>query len=77
MSIVKKAVDVIIIGAGSGGLEAAWNVATDHKKTVAVIDSQKEHGPPFYAALGGTCVNVGCGPQEVDGHRCWYARNLP
>lgn len=64
-AIQKKIVDLIVIGAGSGGLEAAWNVATELKKTVAVIDAQKEHGPPFYAALGGTCVNVGCVPKKL------------
>jgi trypanothione-disulfide reductase len=49
--------DLIVIGAGSGGLEAGYNAATVHQKRVVVIDVQKSHGPPFYSALGGTCGN--------------------
>jgi trypanothione-disulfide reductase len=62
---VAKAFDLVVIGAGSGGLEAAWNYATEHKKTVAVVDAQQQHGPPFYSAVGGTCVNVGCVPKKL------------
>ncbi|RNF09043.1 trypanothione reductase [Trypanosoma conorhini] len=60
-----KTFDLVVIGAGSGGLEAAWNAATLYKKRVAVIDVQKTHGPPFFSALGGTCVNVGCVPKKL------------
>ncbi|ESL09759.1 trypanothione reductase [Trypanosoma rangeli SC58] len=60
-----KAFDLVVIGAGSGGLEAAWNAATLYKKRVAVIDVQKTHGPPFFSAMGGTCVNVGCVPKKL------------
>lgn len=60
-----RAFDLVVIGAGSGGLEAGWNAAALYKKKVAVIDVQMQHGPPFYAALGGTCVNVGCVPKKL------------
>ncbi|KAG5487594.1 hypothetical protein LSCM4_08039 [Leishmania orientalis] len=62
---MSRAYDLVVLGAGSGGLEAGWNAAALHKKKVAVVDLQKEHGPPFYAALGGTCVNVGCVPKKL------------
>nr|P13110.1 RecName: Full=Trypanothione reductase; Short=TR; AltName: Full=N(1),N(8)-bis(glutathionyl)spermidine reductase [Trypanosoma congolense]AAA30258.1 trypanothione reductase [Trypanosoma congolense] len=62
---MSKAFDLVIIGAGSGGLEAGWNAATLYKKRVAVVDVQTVHGPPFFAALGGTCVNVGCVPKKL------------
>lgn len=61
----KAAFDLVVIGAGSGGLEAGWNAAALYKKKVAVIDVQEKHGPPYYAALGGTCVNVGCVPKKL------------
>lgn len=61
----KYAYDLVVIGAGSGGLEAGWNAAALYKKKVAVIDVQAIHGPPYFAALGGTCVNVGCVPKKL------------
>eukprot|EP00697_Spironema_sp_BW2_P005933 gnl/Spiro4/18273_TR9768_c0_g1_i1.p1 gnl/Spiro4/18273_TR9768_c0_g1~~gnl/Spiro4/18273_TR9768_c0_g1_i1.p1 ORF type:complete len:465 (-),score=117.50 gnl/Spiro4/18273_TR9768_c0_g1_i1:352-1746(-) len=57
--------DLVVIGGGSGGLEAGYNAAEFFKKRVAVIDTQKTHGPPNYSALGGTCVNVGCVPKKL------------
>lgn len=60
-----RAYDLVVIGAGSGGLEAGWNAASLYKKKVAVIDVQKVHGPPYFSALGGTCVNVGCVPKKL------------
>ena len=57
--------DLVVIGAGSGGLEAAWNAATLYKKLVAVVEIQSQHGPPNFSALGGTCVNVGCVPKKL------------
>ena len=65
MAIKRAAYDLVVIGAGSGGLEAAYNAATLYKARVAVIDVQTHHGPPFYSALGGTCVNVGCVPKKL------------
>lgn len=62
---MSKAYDLVVIGAGSGGLEAGWNAAALFKKKVAVIDVQTKHGPPYYSALGGTCVNVGCVPKKL------------
>lgn len=61
----KFAYDLVVIGAGSGGLEAGWNAASLYKKKVAVIDVQGFHGPPHFSGLGGTCVNVGCVPKKL------------
>lgn len=61
----KFAYDLVVVGAGSGGLEAGWNAASLFKKKVAIVDVQTSHGPPFFAALGGTCVNVGCVPKKL------------
>lgn len=61
----KFAYDLVVIGAGSGGLEAGWNAAALYHRKVAVVDVQPTHGPPFYSALGGTCVNVGCVPKKL------------
>ena len=47
--------DLVVVGAGSGGLAAVQRAASYGAKC-AVIES----GP-----LGGTCVNVGCVPKKV------------
>lgn len=47
--------DLIVIGGGSGGLAAAQRAA-EYGTRVAVIE---------FAALGGTCVNVGCVPKKL------------
>src|SRR5690606_18187811 len=47
--------DLIVIGGGSGGLAAAQR-AVEYGARVAVVES---------AALGGTCVNVGCVPKKL------------
>lgn len=47
--------DLITIGGGSGGLAAAQRAA-EYGARVAVIE---------FAALGGTCVNVGCVPKKL------------
>ena len=47
--------DFLVIGAGSGGVRAA-RIAATHGAKVAVIEK---------AALGGTCVNVGCVPKKL------------
>uniref|UniRef100_A0A7S4L7B8 Trypanothione reductase n=1 Tax=Paramoeba aestuarina TaxID=180227 RepID=A0A7S4L7B8_9EUKA len=60
-----KIYDLVVLGAGSGGLEAAWNSAVLHNAKVAVIEPQLRHGPPLFSALGGTCVNVGCIPKKL------------
>lgn len=57
-----QAFDLIVIGAGSGGLATAQRAA-DYGARVAIV----ENGP-----LGGTCVNVGCVPKKV----MWHAAEL-
>ncbi len=47
--------DLIVIGAGSGGVRTARMAAQAGKK-VAIVE---------YQALGGTCVNVGCVPKKL------------
>ncbi len=46
--------DLIVIGAGSGGVRAA-RIASVHGAKVAMIENNK---------FGGTCVNVGCVPKK-------------
>ena len=47
--------DLLVIGAGSGGVRAARKSA-EFGARVAVVEE---------AALGGTCVNVGCIPKKL------------
>ncbi len=47
--------DLIVIGAGSGGLAAAQRAA-EYGARVAIVESHR---------LGGTCVNVGCIPKKM------------
>ena len=47
--------DLLVIGAGSGGVRAA-RMAAQYGARVAVVEQQ---------ALGGTCVNVGCVPKKL------------
>lgn len=47
--------DLFVIGAGSGGVRAS-RIAAGHGAKVAVAEQ---------AALGGTCVNVGCVPKKL------------
>jgi glutathione reductase (NADPH) len=54
--------DLIVIGAGSGGLAVAETAAA-FGKSVALIESGK---------VGGTCVNNGCVPKKI----MWYAASL-
>ena len=54
--------DLIVIGAGSGGIATARRAAA-YGARVAVIESGR---------LGGTCVNVGCVPKKV----MWNAASL-
>ncbi|MFM7239519.1 MAG: FAD-dependent oxidoreductase, partial [Cyanobium sp.] len=44
--------DVIVIGAGYGGFDAAKHAA-EHGLSVAIVESRD---------MGGTCVNRGCVP---------------
>ncbi|HET8554061.1 MAG TPA: glutathione-disulfide reductase [Rhodanobacteraceae bacterium] len=54
--------DLIVLGAGSGGLATAFRAAR-HGASVALL------GP---GALGGTCVNVGCVPKKA----MWFAAQM-
>ena len=47
--------DLVVIGAGSGGVRSARMAAAEGKK-VAIIENRY---------LGGTCVNVGCVPKKM------------
>ena len=52
--------DLIVVGAGSGGLAAAKRAASYGAK-VAIIEVNK---------IGGTCVIRGCVPKKTDGLCC-------
>ena len=58
----KRQYDLIVIGAGSGGLAVAETAAGLGKSVALVEDSY----------IGGTCVNNGCVPKKI----MWYAANL-
>jgi len=58
----RKEYDYIVVGGGSGGIASARRAASYGAK-VLVIEA---------AALGGTCVNVGCVPKKV----MWNAAHL-
>ena len=55
--------DLFIIGAGSGGVRAA-RMAGQRGLRVAVAEN---------AALGGTCVNLGCIPKKLYSFAAHYA----
>jgi glutathione reductase (NADPH) len=59
----ETAFDLFVIGAGSGGVRAA-RMAAHHGARVAVAES---------AALGGTCVNLGCIPKKLYSFAAHYA----
>ena len=59
---MKEVFDLIVIGAGSGGIATARRAAS-YGASVAIIESGR---------LGGTCVNVGCVPKKV----MWNAATL-
>ena len=54
--------DLVVLGGGSGGLAGAFRAA-QHGARVALLEP---------AALGGTCVNVGCVPKKA----MWLAADL-
>ena len=60
----KYDVDLIVIGAGSGGLAMAKEAAR-LKKKVVLLDyvNPTPHGTTW--GVGGTCVNVGCIPKKL------------
>jgi len=55
MSTSDKVYDLVVIGAGSGGIACAKRAAS-YGASVAIIEGKK---------YGGTCVNVGCVPKKV------------
>lgn len=59
---MSKKFDVVVIGAGPGGYIAAIRAA-QLGKSVACIE--KWQNPKGEAALGGTCLNVGCIPSKA------------
>lgn len=67
--------DLVVIGAGSGGVRAA-RIAGLHGAKVALIETSLHHGPPTYTAVGGTCVNVGCVPKKLFVYGSHYAHEL-
>ena len=54
--------DLIVIGAGSGGVRAS-RLASSLGKRVAIIESSQ---------IGGTCVNRGCVPKKIYFHAAQY-----
>ena len=54
--------DLVVIGAGSGGLAAVRRAAAHGARTLVI-----EHGP-----MGGTCVNVGCVPKKI----MWFGASV-
>ena len=61
-SAASNAFDLVVIGAGSGGIATARRAA-EYGAKVAVVER---------APLGGTCVNVGCVPKKV----MWAAASI-
>jgi glutathione reductase (NADPH) len=62
--------DLVVIGGGSGGLAHAQRAA-EYGVRAAVVE---------YAALGGTCVNVGCVPKKImwyGAHHAHHPRHIP
>ena len=58
--------DLIVIGAGSGGVRSARMAAAEGKK-VAIIENRY---------LGGTCVNVGCVPKKLFVYASEYSEKM-
>ena len=57
--------DLLVIGGGSGGVRAS-RIASGHGAKVALLETKLNHGvDPYYSAIGGTCVNVGCVPKKL------------
>ncbi|KAF7731870.1 Glutathione reductase [Apophysomyces ossiformis] len=56
--------DLLVIGAGSGGLAVARRASSKYKAKVAIVEGQHR--------LGGTCVNVGCVPKKI----MWNAASM-
>ena len=59
-----EAFDLLVIGAGSGGVRAARTAAQRGVRVAVVEDT----------ALGGTCVNVGCIPKKLYSYAAHFGR---
>lgn len=62
----KQVYDLIVIGAGSGGVRAA-RIAAGHGAKVAIVEA---------ADLGGTCVNLGCVPKKLLTYAAHFATDF-
>src|SRR4051794_5277901 len=58
--------DLFVLGGGSGGVRAA-RMAAQRGARVVLAEA---------AALGGTCVNVGCIPKKLYSHAAQYAADF-
>jgi glutathione reductase (NADPH) len=58
--------DLLVIGGGSGGVRAA-RMAASRGARVALVEA---------AALGGTCVNVGCIPKKLYSYAAHFAQDF-
>ena len=67
--------DLVVIGAGSGGVRAS-RIAASHGAKVALLEPSMSHGPPNYSAVGGTCVNVGCVPKKLMVYGSHYSHDM-
>lgn len=57
--------DMVVIGGGSGGVRAS-RIASGYGAKVLLLEGKNNHGiDPYYSAIGGTCVNVGCVPKKL------------
>jgi len=57
--------DMVVIGGGSGGVRAS-RIASGYGAKVLLLEGKYQHGiDPYYSAIGGTCVNVGCVPKKL------------
>lgn len=64
--MTEKSYDLIVIGAGSGGIATAKRAAAHGAKTAII-----EHG-----TIGGTCVNRGCIPKKMMWNAAGIAESL-
>ena len=55
--------DLLVIGGGSAGVRLS-RMAAQRVKRVAVVE---------HAAMGGTCVNLGCIPKKLDGYAAHFS----
>ncbi|KAH9907935.1 hypothetical protein F4778DRAFT_719703 [Xylariomycetidae sp. FL2044] len=56
MAPISKETDLLVLGAGSGGLAAARKASGQFGANAMIVEAGR---------LGGTCVNVGCVPKKV------------